>query len=313
MNRGSSTLYKYKREVYDDPRRIFIIDGLYHRLETIGRKRAAFKCSLCEEVLKTTEEKMTEADAAFADAPVMSAAGALAKMQELKALVISPELDVDEKGLDVRHLETVVTFLEGGPGGAAPDPAVASFAKLKAASAAFDALPDEVDEQVDEAAYKRFSGAREAVYDVVPVSLAGVAAKVRAMVEYHSDTYEKSPGLDRTVESMLPFLEGGAAALPPTVAEPDPIVALFNEWGPSKTKRRRWTRRTRKRWTLTSKNSKTNCSPDIARLRIVSSERTRPRWAASPSSCGSCSILNTRCRAFQTSTTPQRRISTSRP
>ena len=180
---------------------------------------------------KTTEEKMTEADAAFADAPVMSAAGALAKMQELKALVISPELDVDEKGLDVRHLETVVTFLEGGPGGAAPDPAVASFAELKAASAAFDALPDEVDEQVDEAAYKRFSGAREAVYDVVPVSLAGVAAKVRAMVEYHSDTYEKSPGLDRTVESMLPFLEGGAAALPPTVAEPDPIVALFNEWG----------------------------------------------------------------------------------
>jgi hypothetical protein len=58
IHRGSSTLSKYKREIYEDPRRIFIIDGLYHKLESIGRKRAVFSCSLCEEVLRTTEEKM---------------------------------------------------------------------------------------------------------------------------------------------------------------------------------------------------------------------------------------------------------------
>ena len=58
MNRGSSTLYKYKREIYEDPRRIFAIDGLYQKLETLGRKRAVFSCSLCEEVLRTTEAKM---------------------------------------------------------------------------------------------------------------------------------------------------------------------------------------------------------------------------------------------------------------
>ncbi len=111
-----------------------------------------------------------------------------------------------------------------------PDPAVVAFAELVAAWTAFKALPDGVEDQIDEAAYRRVAVARDAVRDAVPISQEGVAAKVRAMLEpYRADV--DAVGLDRaydrSAKSMLPFLEGA----PPPAPKPDPVVTLFAEWG----------------------------------------------------------------------------------
>jgi len=115
---------------------------------------------------------------------------------------------------------------------ATPDPAVVAFAELKAANAAFKVISEkETDDPGPEspeyvAAYERFGAAREAVYDVVPVSMAGVAAKVRGMLEHQSDAYELGPDFNIMAKSMLPFLEGAPAPTP----KPDPVVVLFAGW-----------------------------------------------------------------------------------
>ena len=93
------------------------------------------------------------------------------------------------------------------------DPAVVAFAELKAAWTAFDGLPNDVEEPIDKAAYERFAAARDAVRDAVPVSLAGVVGKVRALLE----PYRADPDVggfdhdyDIAAKAMLPFLEGRA-------------------------------------------------------------------------------------------------------
>ena len=113
------------------------------------------------------------------------------------------------------------------------DPAVVAFAELKAAWTAFDGLGDEEPghgvngDPRHAAAYRRFADARETVYAVAPVSMAGVAAKVRGMLEHQSEAYELGPDFNILAKSMLPFLEGA----PPPAPKPDPVVTLFAEWG----------------------------------------------------------------------------------
>ncbi len=114
------------------------------------------------------------------------------------------------------------------------DPAVAALAEYRDANAALEAFPDdeaEADTPEYEAAGARRYAARGAVYDAVPTSLAGVAAKVRFILDHEERGNELWVLFDHMAKSMLPFLEGGAAVAPPTVTEPDPVVTLFAEWG----------------------------------------------------------------------------------
>ena len=187
---------------------------------------------------KAVQERSEKADDIFADAPVTSAAGALAKMQELRALVM--HLDPEEDGLDARHFNTVTAFLEAvaGAPSVVDDPTVAAFAELKEASVALDAFPDEAayaETPECEAAYRRFADARDAVHNAAPTSLAGVAAKVRTLLEYRAEGDELAPTYEHVAKTMLPFLEGAPAALP-TVTEPDPVVARLPSGEPSKTR-----------------------------------------------------------------------------
>ena len=183
------------------------------------------------------EKRTTEADAIFADAPVTSAAGALVKMREIAEMGMTGQYD--DEGLEGRHFKTVVAFLEGFTGApfvVADDPAVVAFAELTAAWAAFEVCSEKEDDSRPGpespeyvAAYERYAAARGVVRDAVPVSLAGVAGKVRAMLEpYRADA--DAVGLDQdydlSAKAMLPFLEGA----PPPAPKPDPVVALFAKW-----------------------------------------------------------------------------------
>ncbi len=177
------------------------------------------------------EKRTTEADAAFADAPITSVAGALVKMKEIAEMTM---MDHSDPGLEARHFKTVVMFLEGGLGGAEPDPAVVAFAEYRKAKAAEEAFPDDV--AVKEppeyiAAGDRRYTAGGAVYDAVPTSLAGVAAKIRFLVDHGERGNDLWCPFDCMAKSILPFLEGRAAIVPTTVSERDPVVALFAEWG----------------------------------------------------------------------------------
>ncbi len=182
------------------------------------------------------KERSEKADDAFADAPVTTGAGALVKMREIAEMGMTGQYD--DEGLEGRHFKTVVAFLEGFTGAppvVADDPAVVAFAELKAAWAAFDGLGEEEPghgvggDPRHAAAYERYAEARDAVRDAVPVSLAGVAAKVGALLEpYRADA--DAVGLDHdydiSAKAMLPFLEGAAAPAP----TPDPVIGLYAKW-----------------------------------------------------------------------------------
>ena len=106
------------------------------------------------------------------------------------------------------------------------DPAVAALAEYRDANAALEAFPDdeaEADTPEYEAAGARRYAARGAVYDAVPTSLAGVGAKVRFILDHE----ERGIPFEHMAKSMLPFLEGA----PPPAPKPDPVVALFAQWG----------------------------------------------------------------------------------
>ena len=95
-------------------------------------------------LFKAAEKRMHAADAAFADAPVTSAAGALAKMREIAEMSMTGQYD--DASLDGRHFNTVVAFLEGlagAPSVVVDDPAVAALAEYRKAKAADDAISDE--------------------------------------------------------------------------------------------------------------------------------------------------------------------------
>lgn len=177
------------------------------------------------------QERTAKADDIFADAPVTSAAGALAKMEELRATVMSPTIDPDETYLDARHFKTVVAFLEGRTGAPAvivDDPAVVALAEYTEAKAADDAISDEDAAAVTpeaKATSDRYYAAMDVVFAAVPTSMAGMAAKIRFIFDYQERGNDLWPAFDEMAKSMLPFLEGAAAVVP------DPVVALFAEWG----------------------------------------------------------------------------------
>ena len=108
------------------------------------------------------------------------------------------------------------------------DPAVAALAEYRKAKAADDAISDE-DAEAETPEYKatgdRLYAARDAVYNAVPTSMAGMAAKVRYIVDYGERGNDLWVPFDTMAKAMLPFLEGGVAAVP------DPVTALFAKWG----------------------------------------------------------------------------------
>ncbi len=162
------------------------------------------------------ERRTTEADAAFADAPVTSAAGALAKMEALRATVMSPSIDPDETYLVARHFNTVVAFLQDFTGAASviaddpavvatfpapapkPDPVVTLFAKwaidrdeATAHSDAIDALDDDAPEGTGdelntrmEAAWARTDALEDRIMETPATTMRGVAIKIRIVSHY---------------------------------------------------------------------------------------------------------------------------------
>ena len=178
---------------------------------------------------KAIKERSERADQDFSAAPVTSLAGALVKLRALGKDITE---DSGPEGWQQGHVKTVAAYLEGVecmPSVVGDDPAVAAFAELKAAWTAFKALPVDVEEQIDEAAYTRVAVARDAVRDAVPISQEGVAGKVRALLEpYRADP--EAGGFDHdhdiSAKAMLPFLEGAPAPAP----KPDPVVTLFAKW-----------------------------------------------------------------------------------
>ena len=69
-------------------------------------------------LFKAAVKRMGEADNAFADAPITSAAGALAKMRQIVALDAAPDRGGPEV-LAPRHFDTVLAFLGAVAGGKA--------------------------------------------------------------------------------------------------------------------------------------------------------------------------------------------------
>ncbi len=175
------------------------------------------------------DKRTTEADAAFADAPVTSIAGALAKMRE----IVDLSSDDDSTSLDSRHIKTVAAFLEGfagAPSVSVDDPAVVALAEFKVAKAADDAISNK-DAEAETPEYKatsdRFYAAVDVVFAAVPTSMAGMAAKIRFIFDYQERGNDLWPAFDEMAKSMLPFLNGAPAPAP----KPDPVVVLWAEWG----------------------------------------------------------------------------------
>ncbi len=136
-------------------------------------------------------ERTTEADDIFADAPVTSAAGALAKLEELRALLSPPEHDPDETSLDARHFKTVVAFLEGRAAAVEPDPVVTLFAEWGTiqdeATAIIDAGPEPTDNETDRlwnAALDRRDVVQDRIMETLATSMRGVAIKIRIATHY---------------------------------------------------------------------------------------------------------------------------------
>jgi hypothetical protein len=140
---------------------------------------------------KAAQERAGKADAAFADAPVTSVAGALAKMRELVDL----GSDDASTSLHSRHIKTVIAFLEGCTGAAEPDPVVALFAKWGAIQDEADAYsaanPKATDPEIDrlwnEAIDRRYA-VEDQIMDIPATSMRSVAIKIRIASHYAIDT-----------------------------------------------------------------------------------------------------------------------------
>ena len=137
------------------------------------------------------QARTEKADAIFADAPVASVAGALAKMEEIRATVMSPTIDPDETYLDARHFKTVVIFLEGRMVAAEPDAVVTLFAKWAIirdeATALSDSDPKGTDDEINrrwEDALRRLDAVEDQIMEIPATSMRGVAIKIRIASHY---------------------------------------------------------------------------------------------------------------------------------
>lgn len=146
------------------------------------------------------DKRTTEADAAFADAPVTSVAGALAKMRELV------DLDADDNGtsLNTKHIRTVIAFLEGRMVAAEPDPVVTLFAKWGTlqdeALALHKTDPEAVDPHIEkkrDELYDRQSAIERQIIDTPATSVGGIAVKLR-LLAYIEFPMKGLPDLHRT-------------------------------------------------------------------------------------------------------------------
>ena len=173
------------------------------------------------------QARTEKADAIFADAPVTSIAGALAKMEELRATVMSPTIDPDETYLDARHFKTVVAFLEGRTVAAEPDPVVTLFAEwgvineeVMVLSAAIPEgagkgtpgvyQPVAEEEREWDAALDRRDVVADKILEAPATSMKGVAIKIRLASHYTFDVADLA-SLYNTPSRDIDYyeLEGG--------------------------------------------------------------------------------------------------------
>ena len=177
------------------------------------------------------EKRTTEADAAFANALVTSAAGALAKMEALRATVMSPSIDPDETYLVARHFNTVVAFIQDFTG-APPAPGEDSR------DAALLALDQEYVRLVDlggkdtpgtsdderGALYEQASRIECQICDTTPHTPAGLVVLVKLLASFQEGDPSFTDGRDGTLSrNILAALE----RLTPTATVPDPVVVAF--------------------------------------------------------------------------------------
>ena len=58
IKRGYQTVFRYKKKIWEDPRRIFAeVEGLY-RIIGRDRRMQMIECTLCQAILRTTEPQM---------------------------------------------------------------------------------------------------------------------------------------------------------------------------------------------------------------------------------------------------------------
>jgi hypothetical protein len=178
----------------------------------------------------------------FADAPVTSAAGALAKMEELRALVSPPEHDPDETSLDGRHFKTVVAFLEGLAGAPSVVADDHPDAGLLALWQEWARLTDRLNNSSPSDDELNVLGGQVSrieiqMSDATPRTPAGLVVLVKLLARFQEIDPTFTDGRDgilarnilAAVERFTPGLadvERGSSA-----AESDPVVTLFAKWG----------------------------------------------------------------------------------
>ncbi len=172
---------------------------------------------------KAAKERSVKADGAFADAPITSVAGALAKLRALGKDIVE---DGAPPSWELRHLHTLTAFLEGFAGApVVDDPAVIAGRENAEAEAAFNAIDDAlVNTPEYEAAEKRMSAANEAFADAPITSAAGALANMREVVALEGGPDRSSPKFlaPRHFDNVVAFLEMGADAPQAAVAKPSP-------------------------------------------------------------------------------------------
>ena len=135
---------------------------------------------------KAIKERSEKADDAFADAPVASVAGVLTKLRALEKDIVE---DSGPSSWEVRHIKTVLTFLEGFAA-VEPDPLVTLFAEWRAIQDEDMALDKADVTRVDPhigkkrvKLYERQSAIEQRILETGAASVSGIAVKLRLM--YH--------------------------------------------------------------------------------------------------------------------------------
>ena len=171
---------------------------------------------------KAAEKRSKEADDAFADAPVASMAGVLTKMRALEKDLIEDQ----GKSWAVQHVKTVAAFMEGFAGEAQTEPLIALWAEQNRLVA--ECRATDTDLEID-ARGDKLSAIEEQIANTEAKTLAGVVVqiKLRESVLGHGH-WVFSADLTRNVVTALERLAGASVT---ELTKPDPVVALFAEWG----------------------------------------------------------------------------------
>ncbi len=190
---------------------------------------------------KAAQERSEKADDAFADAPVISAAGALVKMREIAEMSMTGQYD--DTSLDGRHFKTVVAFLEGLAGAPSvvaddhPDAALlALWQEYVELLDRWNASPGTSDREGN-AFLDHASRIECQICDTTPHTPAGLVVLVKLLAHYQEGdptfTDQRDAALARNILAALEQLTPGLADVErgSRAAESDPVVTLFAEWG----------------------------------------------------------------------------------